>query len=358
MSKKTPLYECHVRLGGQMVDFAGFELPVQYENYGVIAEHTAVREKAGLFDVSHMGEVIVKGRDAEKALNYLLTNDIRGMYDGQVRYSLLPNEKGGAVDDVLIYRIDAQTFLVVVNAGNAAKDADWIRSRLQGEAVMTDISAEVAQIALQGPAAKQIMLKLVAEDMLPQKYYSFLRHIKVAGVECLISRTGYTGEFGYELYCAAGEGAKLYDAVLQAGGEYGLLPAGLGARDTLRLEAAMPLYGHELGEDIPVDEVGLGFAIKVKEEGIAKAALAAHTPAYVRVGAVPVGRGIPREGCKVFAGGEEAGYVTSGTHSPSLKTPIAMLRIKKEFAGSPLEADVRGKRIELKLVELPFYKKG
>lgn len=358
MSKRTPLYECHVRLGGQMVDFAGFELPVQYEGLGVIAEHTAVREKAGLFDVSHMGEVVVKGKEAEKALNYLLTNDIRGMYDGQVRYSLLPNERGGAVDDVLVYRLGGETFLVVVNASNAAKDAEWIRSHLRGEAVMTDISENIAQIALQGPVSKQIISKLVPEDKLPQKYYSFVSEVEVAGTQCLISRTGYTGEFGYELYCAAGDGAKLYDAVLQAGKEFGLLPAGLGARDTLRLEAAMPLYGHELSEDIPVDEVGLGFAIKEKEESLAKAALAAHTPAYVRVGAVPVGRGIPREGCKVFAGDEEAGYVTSGTHSPSLKTPIAMLRIKKEFAGAPLEADVRGKRIQLKLVDLPFYKKG
>jgi len=358
MAKRTPLYECHVKHGGKIVDFAGYELPVQYEGLGVITEHTAVRTKAGLFDVSHMGEVIVSGPDAESALNYLLTNDIRGMYDGQVRYSLLPNEKGGAIDDVLVYRVNGEKFLVVVNASNADKDAAWISANLKGDVKFENVSNKVAQIALQGPISKDIMLKLVKDEDLPQKYYSFKWEVNVGGVKCLISRTGYTGEFGYELYCEDCDGVKLYDIVMAAGKDEGLVPAGLGARDTLRLEAAMPLYGHELEEDIPVDEVGLGFAIKMqKEDFVGKAALENHTPAYERVGATVIDRGIPREHCDVYCGDELVGTVTSGTQSPLLKMPVAMLRIKLGYADKPLEADVRGRRIGLKVIPMPFYKK-
>jgi len=358
MAKRTPLYDCHIKHGGKIVDFAGYELPVQYEGFGVITEHIAVRTKAGLFDVSHMGELIVSGPDAENSLNYLLTNDIRGMYDGQVRYSILPNEKGGAVDDVLVYRVNANCFLVVVNASNADKDAAWISSRLKGDVKFENISENVAQIALQGPISKEIMLKLVTEDELPQKYYSFKKEVMVGGVKCLISRTGYTGEFGYELYCGAADGVKLYDVVMEAGKDLGLVPAGLGARDTLRLEAGMPLYGHELGEDIMIDEVDLGFAIKMqKEDFVGKQALVNHTPEYQRVGATVVDRGIPREHCDVYCGDELVGTVTSGTQSPSLKMPIAVLRIKLGYAEKELVADVRGKRVALKVIPMPFVKK-
>ncbi len=358
MAKKTPLYECHVKHGGKIVDFAGYDLPVQYEGLGVISEHVATRTTAGIFDVSHMGELIVHGPEAETALNYLLSNDIRGMYDGQVRYSVLPNERGGAVDDVLVYRVNGEKFLLVVNAANAEKDIKWIQAHLKGDAKLEVISDKVAQIAVQGPASKEIMLKLVSEDALPQKYYSFKTDVDVCGVKCLISRTGYTGEFGYELYYPAEDGVKLYDIVMAAGKDLGLVPAGLGARDTLRLEAGMPLYGHELGEDIPIDEVDLGFAIKMqKEDFICKAALESHTPAYQRLGATVVGRGIPREHCDVYCGDEIVGTVTSGTQSPSLKMPIAVLRLKVGYADKKLEADVRGKRVELKVIPLPFYKK-
>jgi len=359
MAKRTPLYDCHIKHGGKIVDFAGYELPVQYEGLGVITEHVAVRTKAGLFDVSHMGELIVSGPDAESALNYLLTNDIRGMYDGQVRYSVLPNPNGGAIDDVLVYRVNGEKFLIVVNASNADKDAAWISSNLKGNVKFENISSKVAQIALQGPISKEIMLKLVTEDELPQKYYSFKWEVNVGGVKCLISRTGYTGEFGYELYCEDVDGIKLYDIVMAAGKDLGLVPAGLGARDTLRLEAGMPLYGHELGEEIMIDEVDLGFAIKMgKEDFVGKAALEAHTPEYQRVGATVVDRGIPREHCDVYCGDEIVGMVTSGTQSPSLKMPIAVLRIKLGYEDKPLEADVRGKRVGLKLIPMPFYKKA
>lgn len=257
MAKKTPLYETHVKYGGQIVEFAGYELPVQYEGHGLIKEHTAVRTAAGLFDVSHMGELIVAGENAEAALNDLLTNDIRGMYDGQVRYSLLPNEKGGAVDDVLVYRISATCFLVVVNASNADKDAAWIAGRLPSDVTFANISDAVAQIALQGPKSEPILRKLVKDEEVPVKYYSFRKNVIINGMRCLISRTGYTGEHGYEIYCANMDAAKMYETVMEAGKEEGLIPAGLGARDTLRLEAAMPLYGHELGDDIPVTKWAL-----------------------------------------------------------------------------------------------------
>ena len=358
MAKRTPLYDKHVKYGGQIVDFAGYELPVQYEGLGVIKEHTAVRTQAGLFDVSHMGELLVMGENAEAALNELLTNDIRGMGDGQIRYSLLPNDKGGAVDDVLVYRVSGTSYLIVVNASNADKDARWIASRLPQDVTFANISDAVSQVALQGPNSAAILAKLVSEEFIPKKYYWFTKNVMIGGIRCLISRTGYTGEFGYEIYCANNDACELYEIIMEAGKEHGLVPAGLGARDTLRLEAAMPLYGHELGEDIPVDEVGLGFGIKMgKESFVGKAALEAHQPEYERVGAKLVDRGIAREGCPVYLGDEQVGMVTSGTHAPSLGYPIAMLRIKKGIEGQ-LTIDVRGRRLKIEIIPLPFYKKA
>ncbi len=358
MAKRTALYENHVAHGGKIVEFAGYELPVQYEA-GVITEHMTVRTKVGIFDVSHMGELIVKGKNAEGAVNRLVTNEVRGMYDGQVRYSLMTNEKGGAVDDVLIYRIDAECFLLVVNASNLEKDAAWVSSHLPQDVEFENISAKVSQIALQGPKSAEVMKKLLKEEFIPKKYYSFTKETEIEGMKCLVSRTGYTGEFGYEIYCGNADAPALFELLLKVGAEEGILPCGLGARDTLRFEAAMPLYGHELGEDIPVNEVDLGFAIKMgKEDFIGKKALEAHEPEYVRVGAKVVDRGIVREHTDVYCGNEKVGLATSGTHSPYLGYAVAMLRVKKEFVDKPLEADVRGRRLKLEIVPLPFYKKA
>lgn len=356
MAKRTALYDNHVAHGGKIVEFAGYDLPVQYEA-GVVTEHKTVRTAVGIFDVSHMGELVIRGKNAEAALNYLVTNDIRGMYDGQVRYSPLPNEKGGAVDDILVYRINGECFLLVVNASNADKDAAWISSHLPKDVGFENISSQVSQIALQGPKAEEVLKKITAEKDIPVKYYSFVKEAMVKGIKCLISRTGYTGEKGYELYCSNADAPALFELLLKEGKEEGILPCGLGARDTLRLEAAMPLYGHELGEDIPLNEVDLGFAIKMgKEDFIGKKALEAHTPEYVRVGAKVI-KGIAREHSPVYCGDEQVGTVTSGTHAPMLGYPIAMLRIKKEYVGKSLEADVRGRRLKLEFTELPFYKK-
>ena len=354
MAKRTALFETHVALGGKMVEFAGYDLPVQYS--GILEEHRAVREAAGVFDVSHMGEFFFEGEGAEEALNAILTNDIRGMTDGRVRYSLLPDEKGCAVDDVLIYRFAATKFMMVVNGACVEKDAAHVAAHLSG-CEFSDVSDKVSQIAVQGPAALAVMKKLVPEELLPAKYYTFTRDVPVGGHNTLISRTGYTGEDGFEIYSRNEDIADIYRLVLEAGKEFGLIPCGLGARDTLRLEAGMPLYGHELSQDIPVDEVGLDFAVKTgKGDFLGREALMAHTPEFERIGAKVAGRGIVREHCDIYADGVKVGVSTSGTHSPTLGCGIAMLRIKRGVTGA-LTADVRGRSIPLERAEMPFVKR-
>ena len=357
MAKRTPLYDKHVALGGKIVEFAGYDLPVQYS--GVIAEHNAVRNAVGLFDVSHMGELLIMGERAEEALNAILTNDIRGMYDGQVRYSLLPNEKGGAVDDILVYREAWDKFWLVVNGANVEKDAEWVSTHLPEYVHFENLSYAIGQIAVQGPNALALIENLVDGDNIPMKNYSFKWDVKIGGICTYLSRTGYTGEDGFEVYCRAEDTTALYDILLEGGKDLGVIPCGLGARDTLRLEASMPLYGHELGDDIPVNEVGLGFAIKMaKDDFIGKTALENHTPEHVRLGAKVVGKGIVREHCDVYVGDEKVGVSTSGTHCPTLGYPVCMLRVKKEFKDEKLFADVRGRRIELEVVPMPFYKRN
>lgn len=357
MAKRTPLYDKHVELGGKIVDFAGYDLPVQYTS--CVQEHNAVRQKVGLFDVSHMGELLVTGKDAEKALNLILTNDISGMYDGQVRYSLLPNEKGGAVDDVLIYRENQEKFFIVVNGANVEKDAAWVESHLLKGVGFENMSESIAQIAVQGPLSVPLIKKLVAEEYIPAKYYSFKPCVDIKGICTYLSKTGYTGELGYEIYCQKEDAIKLYDILMEEGAEFGVTPCGLGARDTLRLEASMPLYGHELSDDIFLNEVGLDFAIKMnKEDFIGKKALEEHEVEYMRYGAKVTGKGIVREHMDIYSGDELVGWSTSGTHCPTLGYPVCMIRIKKAYADKPLEVDCRGRRIAIELVEMPFYKRA
>ena len=359
MEQKTPLYAKHAAAGGKIVPFAGYLLPVQYPT-GVIAEHMAVRTAAGLFDVSHMGELVFTGPDALRNLNHLLTNDFTGMYDGQVRYSPMCNDQGGCVDDLIVYKVHDTAYLVVVNAANKDKDAGWMREHLFGACEMEDISGRVAQVALQGPKSKQILLRLLDESVLPPKYYSFVRDVDLRGIRCLISRTGYTGEFGYELYCVSADAEGLWDLLLEAGADLGLIPCGLGARDTLRLEAAMPLYGHELNDVITPLEAGLDFAVKMgKEDFIGKNAIAARLPVrQTRVGLEITGRGIAREHQDIYIGDRLAGQTTSGTHCPFLGYGAAMGYVDLTAAepGTALEADVRGRRIPVEVVPLPFYK--
>ncbi len=359
--KHTPLYEAHLRCGGKMVEFGGFEMPVQYKT-GVIREHMAVRTACGLFDVSHMGEAVLQGPDAVRNLNRLLTNDYTVMAEGQARYSPMCNEEGGTVDDLIVYRIAGDRYFVVLNASNREKDVAWIRAHLSGNAAAEDVSDAWGQIALQGPLAERILLKLTAEENIPRKNYTALWDRTVGGIRCIVSRTGYTGSDGFELYTAAENTERLWDLLLEAGGEDGLIPCGLGARDTLRLEAGMPLYGHELSETISPLTAGLDHFVKMgKEDFIGKAALEkAGKPAQCRVGLKAVGRGIPREHQDVYADGRKIGQTTSGTHCPYIGYPAAMAVIDREYSGigTRVEVDVRGRRVEAEVVKLPFYKKA
>ncbi len=354
MELKTPLYHLHEGLGGKIVPFAGYLLPVQYPS-GVIAEHRAVRERAGIFDVSHMGEAALEGPDAVANLERLLTNRFSDLAVGGARYAVMLYEDGGTVDDLIVYRRGEERFLLVLNASNKDKDVAWIAGHLTGDVRFADISDQVAQIALQGPDSKAVLTALVPEERLPGKYYTFTEDVEVAGVPCMVSRTGYTGEFGYELYMAPGGAEAVWEALLAAGA----LPCGLGARDTLRLEAAMPLYGHELSAGIDPLTAGLGFAVKLdKEDFIGKAALVARgTPGKVRVGLKVTGRGIVREHEPVFLGEEQIGETTSGTHCPTLNVGCAMAYLDREHAqvGTAVEVEVRGRRVAAEIVGLPFY---
>ena len=361
MELKTPLYETHVQHKGKIVPFAGYLLPVQYES-SVIAEHMAVRTACGLFDVSHMGEILCEGKDAVKNLNQMLTNDYTTMYDGQARYSPMCNENGGVVDDLIVYKVKEDHYFIVVNAANKDKDFSWMKEHAFGDAVFTDISDTISQIALQGPKADDILKKLVSEDMIPQKYYSAKFDCEINGMKCVISRTGYTGEDGFEFYLAAQDGPKLWEVLLEAGKEEGVICCGLGARDTLRLEAAMPLYGHEMTDDISPLTAGLGTFVKMdKEDFIGKKALEEMgTPKQKRVGVKVTGRGIIREHADVYAGDKKIGITTSGTHCPYLKTAVAMAIIDAEYTeiGTSIEVEVRGRKVAAEVVKLPFYKKG
>ena len=360
MEKKTPLYQWHESHGGKIVPFAGYLLPVQYES-GVITEHNAVREKAGLFDVSHMGEFVIKGPEALANLNRILTNDFTDMPLGRVRYTLMCNDQGGEVDDLVVCYMEKDRYMLVVNAANRDKDAAWIQSHLGKTGVtFEDISDSLAEIALQGPATPGILASL--SKTIPEKYYTLIEKGNVAGIDCIVSRTGYTGETGFELFCAADKAVELWDKVIAAGKGAGLIPCGLGARDTLRLEAAMPLYGHEMNDTITPFEAGLGSAVKMtKPDFIGKSALLGkETPARKRVGLKITGRGIAREHFDVFCGGKLVGQTTSGTHCPYLKEALAMALLDTAAAkvGTVVEVDVRGKKIEAVVVALPFYTKG
>ena len=351
MAKKTPLYSKHVEAGGVIVDFGGYELPVRYTD-GILAEHAAVRERAGLFDVSHMGEILVEGK-ATAYLEKLLSNRFSDMAPGKVRYSLMLYPEGGVVDDVLVYRRAEESYLVVVNAANREKDYEWMKAHAEG-VTLKDISDETALLALQGSAAKEILSGV----KLPEKYYTFIENVDIFGMNATISRTGYTGEYGVEIFLGNEDAPVLWDRLIEKGAEYGMKPAGLGARDTLRLEAAMPLYGHELRREYLASEAGLDFAIKLdKADFIGKTALESIPARYERIGAFVDGKGIAREGTPVFDEDGEAGLVTSGTMSPTLGKAVAMLRVRKERKGK-LFCEVRGRKLPLTETPLPFYKRA
>jgi len=363
--KRTPLFETYKNYGAKVIDFGGWELPVQFT--GIIDEHEAVRTEAGLFDVSHMGEVLVEGKDAETFINYLVTNDVTKIDINQAQYTAMCYPDGGTVDDFLVYKLADEKYLIVVNAANNEKDYEWMERHVKGDVTLQNISSEVALLALQGPKAEKILQQLTDIDLTSIAPFRFAQHVNVDGVkEVLVSRTGYTGEDGFELYVAANDAEVLWEKLMQVGKEDGLKPCGLGARDTLRFEARLALYGQELTEEITPIEAGIGFAVKTNKESdfIGKSVLAKQKEEGAKqklAGIEITGRGIPRYGYKVFSEDEEEiGFVTSGTRSPSLKKNLGLALVSAEYkeVGTPLKVEIRKKLIDAVTVKTPFYKKG
>ena len=355
--KRTPLHDVHVALGARMIEFAGWSMPVQYTS--VLAEHRAVRAGVGLFDLSHMGEFAFEGPAAEENLQRLLTNDVASLPPGRAHYTLILNERGGVVDDVILYRLDAGRFMLVVNAANTAKDREWLRSRLKGRVVMEDKSDETALLAVQGPRAEAVVAGLLGRDLSHLPGFA-AEQVELDGAQVLLSRTGYTGEDGFELYCSSGDALRLWERFLEAGKGEGIVPVGLGARDTLRLEARLPLYGNELTEETTPLEAGLSFAVKLEKGDFTgrEALLAQKERGVARrlVGFEMVERGIPRKGYPVFAGERRVGEVTSGSFSPTLERDIGLAYVASEFAtpGTELEVDIRGQRKRAKVIQGRF----
>ncbi|NBD25489.1 glycine cleavage system aminomethyltransferase GcvT [Paenibacillus glycinis] len=361
--KRTPLYPLYADYpGARCIDFGGWELPVQFS--GIQKEHDAVRQQAGLFDVSHMGEFMVTGRYSEAFLQQLTTNDVAKLSDGQAQYTLMCYPNGGVVDDLLVYRITADQYLVVVNASNIDKDFEWMREHLIGDVMLENRSDDLALLALQGPQAAAVLAEAAEQfDCGALAPFHFATGVSVGGVKALVSRTGYTGEDGFEIYVPAEDAQQAWKALFAAGEAYGLVPAGLGARDTLRFEARLPLYGQELSRDISPLEAGLGFFVKLGKDGfVGREALLAQKAAGVPrklVGIEMIDRGIPRSHYPVYANDRQIGEVTTGTQSPTLKRNLGLALIEAEFAelGTELWVEIRGKRLKAEVVKAPFYKR-
>ncbi len=357
MASRTPLYDAHLRAGARMVEFAGWEMPVQYA--GLLAEHQAVRTGVGLFDVSHMGEVVFRGPRALAALQAVFTNDLSKVADGQAQYGCLCRESGGIVDDVVVYRRGAEDLLVCVNAGNRQKDYEWLAAHAGGADVKNE-SDEWAQLALQGPKAAQLLQRLCDQNLSLVGTYRFVSGA-VAGVPCLVARTGYTGEDGFELFCKADQGPRLWDALLEAGRPEQLQPCGLGCRDSLRLEMAYRLYGSDMDDDATPLEAGLGWVVKFdKGDFVGRAALLRQREAGLSrklVGFQLTQTGIARHGYPVVQDGRPVGVVTSGTRSPTLGTSIGLAYVPPALAaeGSTFAVDVRGRPVAATVVKTPFY---
>jgi aminomethyltransferase len=363
--KRTTLNDAHRRMGGRMVDFGGWDMPVQYPA-GTVAEHLRTRTRAGLFDVSHMGEIDVRGADAIAFVNGLVSNDASKLIDGQAQYSALTTPQGTVIDDLLVYRLAAEHLLLVVNAGTTEKDWDWIKSHHTNQAVeLRNVSADFCQLALQGPDALRILQTLTDVPLAEIKYYHF-QEGKVDGVAGIVSRTGYTGEDGFEVYADAEKAEQLWNKILDAGDfgtDEGVLPCGLAARNTLRLEAGMALYGHEIDESTTLLEANLGWICKLnKGDFIGRDALAKQKEAGVAkrlAGFEVTERGIARDDQEVLVDGQRVGRVTSGSPAPFLKKNIGMGYLPTEYVneGREIQIDVRGRLVGARIVPTPFYKR-
>lgn len=356
----TALTDKHISLGAKMVPFAGYNMPVQYE--GINAEHATVRKAVGVFDVSHMGEFILKGENALDLIQRVISNDASKLYDGKVQYAYLPNEDGGIVDDLLIYRIDEKTYMLVVNASNIEKDWNWIQKFNTKDVEMHNISDKTSLLAVQGPKAAEALQSLTEIDLASMEYYTFTKGT-FAGVEnVVVSATGYTGAGGFEIYCDNEHAEKVWDAVFEAGAPFNIKPIGLGARDTLRLEMGFCLYGNDIDDTTSPIEAGLGWVTKFTKAFTNSEALLAQKEAGVQrklVGFEMIDRGIPRHDYEIVdEAGQVIGKVTSGTQSPSLQKAIGMGYVNKANAkeGAEIFISIRNNNIKAKIVKFPFYK--
>jgi aminomethyltransferase len=364
--KRTPLYESHLKLKGQIVEFGGWEMPVQYS--GLVEEHNAVRNSVGIFDVSHMGEMEVRGKDAKRFVNHIITNDANLINNNEIQYAVMCYENGGVVDDLLVYKRDEDSYLLIINAGNINKDVSWMEKALaEGDfqVELNHISEATGEVALQGPKAEELLQKQTNFDLSTLKFFNFAEDIDIFGVSCIVSRSGYTGEDGFEIYASAGEIVKVWEGLLEKGEEYQIHPCGLGARDTLRFEANMPLYGHEMTEDISPLEAGFGFCVRLeKEEFIGMEALKIQRDLGLKkkvVGFELVDRGIARAEYEVFnEDGENIGYVTTGYKSPTLGKAIglAVVDIGYSSIGDEFMIQIRKKRVRSKVISRKFLRKN
>ena len=349
-------------MGAKTIDFGGWALPVQFSS--IKEEHEAVRTRAGLFDVSHMGEIDVKGEQALEYLQKMMTNDVSKLKVNGAQYTAMCYDDGGTVDDLLVYKYSEEHYLLVVNAANIEKDFDWLEEHIIEGVSLNNRSNEMAQLAIQGPKAEVILQRLTNTDLSSIGFFKFQADIMIAGIKTLVSRTGYTGEDGFELYTASEDAPALWKAILSAGEPENILPCGLGARDTLRFEAKLALYGQELTKDISPLEAGIGFAVKTSKEAdfIGKSALLRQRENGLErklVGIEMIGRGIPRTNYPVYKGDQLIGEVTTGTQSPTLKKNVGLALIKKEYTemDTELDVEIRKKRVQAKVIPSPFYKR-
>jgi aminomethyltransferase len=360
MMKQTALTDVHIALGAKMVPFAGYSMPVQYE--GINAEHETVRRGVGVFDVSHMGEFILKGEHALDLIQRVTSNDASKLTDGKAQYSCLPNNEGGIVDDLLVYRIDERTYMLVVNASNIEKDWSWISMHNSKNVEMHDISDKTTLLAVQGPKALETLQKLTSINLSEISYYSFKKGELAGAPNVLISATGYTGAGGFEIYFENSYAKQVWDAVFEAGAEFGIRPIGLGARDTLRLEMGFCLYGNDINDSTSPIEAGLGWITKFTKDFTNSSRLQEQKQKGVSrklVGFEMIDKGIPRHDYIIQdTGGRNIGIVTSGTQSPSLQKPIGMGYVSPDFAteGSEIFIAIRDKKLKAKVVKIPFYK--
>ena len=358
-AKRTPLYELHKKAGARFVEFNGWEMPVYYSN--ITEEHKTVRSQAGLFDISHMGQFLIEGPTAETTLQSITCNDVRKLDSGRCQYSAFLYENGTFVDDIVIYKHHDQKYMICVNAGNAEKDFEWVQNHLQEGTSAKNVSDQYALLALQGPQAEDI-LRALAPDPQSLKTYHFME-TQIHNTNVLVSRTGYTGEDGFEFYIPSRNATNLWTAIMEAGKSFGLKPIGLGARDTLRLEASYSLYGHEIDDQTLPWEAKLGWIVKMNGEGfIGKEALAQakeQTPKKVRIGIEMTDKGIARQGYPIEQEGRVIGQVTSGTLSPTFQKAIAIGYVTPDCSekGTKIQIDIRGKKRNANIVALPFYKR-